>query len=119
MIGNVESGPVQPRFAVPKPQLVSGSRPRRALFGGLRTAAVAWLQALGALRRADVGDRSWESLVMDQKLPIWNSGCGVLSAFAKLRVIKLQVKAATPTKRLQLPVTRSASWGPGRFELLE
>ena len=63
--------------------------------------------------------RSWESLVMDQKLPIWNSGCGVLSAFAKLRVIKLQVKAATPTKRLQLPVTRSASLGPGRFELLE
>ena len=27
MTGNVESGPVHPRFAVPKPQLASGTRP--------------------------------------------------------------------------------------------
>ena len=97
--------------------------------GGLRTAAVAWLHASSTGLATE--QRMWESFGKPvngsaQKLPRWHTlrphahrggleqRVYPLSVFAALRVIKVQVKAASPTKRSQL--TRSASWGPGQFE---
>ena len=69
-----------------------------------------------------------ESLEKDQKLPQWPTARRPLgggleqrmrvlseSVFAAPRVIKVQVKAASPTKRLQL--RRWAGWG--QFEGFE
>ena len=93
MTGNVESGPVHPRFAVPKPQLVSGTRPNarwspldnRRRLGGYR------LWQWPSYRTAG----EWGSLGKEQKLPVAHAPSGgleprvrlvcLLSVFAALR----------------------------------
>ena len=53
MTGNVESGPVHPRFAVSKPQLASGSRPQRALEASGQPPSARWPQAPGSGRATE------------------------------------------------------------------
>ena len=55
MTGNVESGPVHPRFAVPKPQLVSSTRPQRALESSGQPPSARWLQALAVAELPNSG----------------------------------------------------------------
>ena len=80
MTGNVESGPVHPRFAVPKPQLASGTRPQRALessghrrrLGGYKLRAVAELPNSGGVGKPRIRIRNsrWPTPLG----AVWNRG---------------------------------------------
>jgi hypothetical protein len=101
MTGNVESGPVHPRFAVPKPQLASGTRPPTRV-------GVLWTTTVGSVATSSgqwpsyrtAGE--WESLwaLRDQKLPLAHAPTGGLEPRVKL-VCLLSVFAALRSHRWQ------------------